>query len=67
MEYYDVRFNIMLAENNVKELRYLCNVDNISRNICLGKAFWVNKFKQQELFLPSYNLTTPEEWNMKKN
>lgn len=62
MNYYDTRFNVMEKENSVNELRYLCNVDNISRNICSRRAFWLNKFNEQGLYLPDYIPTTSEEW-----
>ena len=52
----------MLNETDVQQLRSHCQIDAMSSNICSRRAFWVKLFDEQSLFLPNYQLTTPEEW-----
>ena len=58
----DVRFNVLRKTTDVKELRHLCNVDQMSRNLCSQRAFWHDLFIEQGLFLPQDHYTTVEEW-----
>jgi hypothetical protein len=63
MQTYDIRQNIMSSmTQNVNELRYQCNIDQMSRQICSTRSFWIQIFNNQGLKLPKIKLYTPEQW-----
>lgn len=62
MDQYDVRLNIMLNEPDVQQLRHHCSIDNMSRQICSRRAFWINLFKNQGLIMTDKPFSSPEEW-----
>jgi hypothetical protein len=63
MNVYDTRQHIIKSKNvSITQLKKYCSLDKMSRDMCSQKSFWIDYFIKKELKLPSYDITTPEEW-----
>ena len=63
MEITDIRERIMSdIVDDVKHLKNVCSVDKKARMICFKRSYWQNIFNQNDLVMPKFYYTTPEEW-----
>jgi hypothetical protein len=63
MDIKDIRENVLLQINkDTESLLYACSTDKMSRTLCSSKSYWVKRFKQHNLVLPTVNYTSPNGW-----
>ena len=70
MDHQDIREYIMQINDDVNNLRQICNVDKMARQLCSTRSYWDKIFKAQQLYMPTagcgsnatITYTTPEGW-----
>jgi hypothetical protein len=53
-------YNILL-QADINDIANLCLVNKQTYNICCNKQFWVEKFNNNNIFIP-VNRGTPQSW-----
>ena len=62
MHIEDIREYIMQINDDVAELRHLCQVDKMASKLCSSRSYWDKIFKSHHLQMPTTSMTSPESW-----